>query len=289
MKFVCIRPIKLRKGEFKILYHHHKFDDEEMIEILPNTYSVFIRDKDIVTLEGVRYGLGHTKLFVNVHRSLLINDGYFKGNLFEIFFIKPVIKRLNERPSVMDYNKRDQETVSNTLEMQEILKENSMEFIKILPVWIKCNIILKDLEEHFYNEDDELDEKQLEEINKILRYPCDKNEYDYNIFFDVKNIKDIKQLASDANLAALDVQPQYQATCKCCGKPYYLFSSEIQWYLDKGLEVPKRCEYCRKGIKRPELYYPGPDFSDESSEEEPVKTEMQIALEKAGMHVTEEN
>ena len=35
-------------------------------------------------------------------------------------------------------------------------------------------------------------------------------------------------------------------TCKQCGKPFVLTDSEIEFFESKGLELPKRCEDCRK-------------------------------------------
>ena len=63
---------------------------------------------------------------------------------------------------------------------------------------------------------------------------------------------------------------------------------EIEWYLNKNLNIPKTCEFCRKGLKRPDKIESKSKISNESIEEEPVKTEMQIALENAGVSITEQ-
>lgn len=33
--------------------------------------------------------------------------------------------------------------------------------------------------------------------------------------------------------------------CMDCNKPFTLTSSHAKWFLDKGLELPKRCKECR--------------------------------------------
>ena len=37
---------------------------------------------------------------------------------------------------------------------------------------MKCDIILKDLRDHFIETNEDLDENQLKWINKILKHPC---------------------------------------------------------------------------------------------------------------------
>lgn len=33
--------------------------------------------------------------------------------------------------------------------------------------------------------------------------------------------------------------------CVNCNKPFTLTSSHAKWFLDRGLELPKRCKECR--------------------------------------------
>lgn len=33
--------------------------------------------------------------------------------------------------------------------------------------------------------------------------------------------------------------------CVNCNKPFTITSSHAKWFLDKGLELPKRCKECR--------------------------------------------
>ena len=42
---------------------------------------------------------------------------------------------------------------------------------------------------------------------------------------------------------------EYQLVCCDCGESYRLLKSEAEWYLDEGLDLPRRCRPCRK-VKR---------------------------------------
>ena len=38
--------------------------------------------------------------------------------------------------------------------------------------------------------------------------------------------------------------------CKSCGRMFYITRKEKEWYHTKNLEVPRRCEVCRKKNKK---------------------------------------
>lgn len=154
---------------------------------------------------------------------------------------------------------------------------------------MKCNVILKDLRDHFIETNEDLDKNQLKWINKILKHPCKNyNEFDFNIFDEIHSLDELKELQDASNAAEYDIGPKRKEICKKCGNTFYLTKGELDWYRSRDLNVPKKCPYCRKGIERPVMIYSENENFNESIEEEPVKTEMQIALEKAGVSITEQ-
>lgn len=44
----------------------------------------------------------------------------------------------------------------------------------------------------------------------------------------------------------------YRATCKVCGKEFYLTKQNYDWFIEKGYELPKKCFACRKANKKQE-------------------------------------
>ncbi len=41
--------------------------------------------------------------------------------------------------------------------------------------------------------------------------------------------------------------------CKDCGKPFILHEKEMDWYKNRGWELPKRCPECRKKRRKPKV------------------------------------
>lgn len=52
-----------------------------------------------------------------------------------------------------------------------------------------------------------------------------------------------------------------QRTCKQCGKTFALSQSEIDFYQDKNLSIPKRCEECRAKHKQVNHGSGGPTYT----------------------------
>jgi hypothetical protein len=38
--------------------------------------------------------------------------------------------------------------------------------------------------------------------------------------------------------------------CKNCNQPFFLDKKEQEWFIDRGLNLPKRCYCCRKNVKK---------------------------------------
>lgn len=290
MKYVCVRPIKLEKYYFiQDQFTNNPLEWKKYAFIEPGTYNVRCRNYDFITIcnAHIRIDSDDNIRIVDllIDKNALIDDGYFEGNFIDKLFHKEGIKKLNKKD--LYFSDRQKQKVIN--EAKKILSEASQEVLKELPIWMKCNVILKDLRDHFIETNEDLDENQLNWINKILKHPCkNHNEFDFNIFDEIHNLDELKDLQDASNAAEYDIGPKRKEICKRCGNAFYLTKGELDWYFSRDLNVPKKCPYCRKGIERPVMIYPENKNFYESIEEEPVKTEMQIALEKAGVSITEQ-
>lgn len=290
MKFICVRPIKLEKEYFiqnQFVNDSIKWEKYAFIE--PRTYNVRCRKYDFVIIcnAHIRIDSDDNIKIVDllIDKNALIDDGYFEGNFIDKLFHKEAIKKLNKKDLYFS-NSQKQKVIN---EAKKVLSEASQKALEELPIWMKCNIILKYLRDHFIETNEDLDENQLKWINKILKHPCKwYNEFDFNIFEEIHNLDELKELQYASNAAEYDNGPKRKEICKRCGDAFYLTKSELDWYCSRDLNVPKKYPYCRKAIEIPVMIYSENENFNESIEEEPVKTEMQIALEKAGMSITEQ-
>jgi len=69
-------------------------------------------------------------------------------------------------------------------------------------------------------------------------------EYDYNLCKSVHTIKDIVDLRSSIVESEILGGPWYRRKCKVCGDSFCLSKGELISYIDKGLQLPKRCKNC---------------------------------------------
>lgn len=171
--------------------------------------------------------------------------------------------------------------------VREMMSEHAYEFSKKFPIWMKCNLLMNQIHAGELLEQG----KTIEEINLMVNWDKVNSflqdsyvDYDYNMFDEIKTIEDLERLRGDAITASvMDDWPSYRQKCKQCGHDFSMSRKEINWFLNRELNVPHRCNYCRKGIKRPE---PVKVIIPEPKPVVPEKTSMQIAMEKAGLKLS---
>ena len=75
-------------------------------------------------------------------------------------------------------------------------------------------------------------------------------EYDYNIFdtrvSKINNIEDLKGLQNDIRLAICGMGFWKKVVCKDCGKTFYLTKDQVDDFMAKDYNLPKRCPKCQK-------------------------------------------
>ena len=82
-------------------------------------------------------------------------------------------------------------------------------------------------------------------INSLIR--SNIQEGDYNILPEtITCISDITELYYKICQAASGLVAWCKRTCKDCGREFYLYLSEVDFYKGKGFALPKRCKDCIK-------------------------------------------
>ena len=112
------------------------------------------------------------------------------------------------------------------------------------PLFIKLSFFLNCITGSIIREED-LD---WGTINRVL---SERIQYDYNIDVPEKfsSIEQLHELRTRIFMAINDLYPYYMDICKDCAQVYYLNYGELDSYIKKNLNVPKRCELCRKTKK----------------------------------------
>lgn len=92
------------------------------------------------------------------------------------------------------------------------------------------------------------DEISFSRVNAILHGNiC---EGDFNILPDeIKTKNDIIELYHRISNAAAGLSVWCKRVCKDCGKEFYLYLSEVDFYRGKNLVFPKRCKNCISASK----------------------------------------
>ena len=147
------------------------------------------------------------------------------------------------------------------------------EYVKSFPVWMRCNYLARKMQN--------LSDEQInwDKVNEILSYQ--NEDLDFNDFDPVHSVEEFENVRSRAITAEVPEfnEPYYKKICKTCGDEFTLTKGEILFFQKKNFKIPSRCYCCRKNIEKPK-----PIIPEKKTEEVVVeKTQMQIALEKAGL------
>ena len=148
-------------------------------------------------------------------------------------------------------------------------RKAGLEYAKTLPIWMRCNILARQLE-GLSNE-----EINWDMVNEILSYQ--NKRLDFNDFEKVSSLEEFDKVRFRAITAEVPEfnEPYYRKVCKTCGETFTLTRGELNYFQKKNLHIPGRCYACRKDITKPKIV--------PKTEEIVLKTQMQIALEKAGV------
>lgn len=161
----------------------------------------------------------------------------------------------------------------------EWMRETKLKVIRESAMWMRLRILAHEAAnakaKGFSDEDLDWDT-----VNELIMLPSPV-EYDYNLVHPVHTADELIAMSADCDMAGImQDMPWHKQKCKACGAEFTLTYSEVEWFKRKEMVPPKRCRYCRKGIERPKKT---PEPVRTPKAEEPAKTAMQIAMEKAGI------
>lgn len=163
-------------------------------------------------------------------------------------------------------------TVDPLVNFSKAMQSVTVEMVKDFPMWMRFNYILNSITNI---EATNINWKLIDEILKD-----NVNKYDYNAYDTINTIESLNSAKVNCIAASLGVGVWYKSVCKECGETFYMTKGEIDFFEKKDFNLPKRCKNCRDGepkIKKPiQNNKPINAVTD-------GKTEMQIAMEKAGL------
>lgn len=159
----------------------------------------------------------------------------------------------------------------------EELRETGRKTLYSMPIWMRLNYFCNILQEK--NRED----INWTKVNETIMYSNDI--YDYNLYSPVNSFEELLEERNKAcDAFFLTYVPFMKRTCTKCKKDFFLNKGEVDFYYkkkDEGFKLPKICPHC----KHPEKFKIMPTTVDTNTikEEVIVKTDMQIAMEKAGL------
>lgn len=139
--------------------------------------------------------------------------------------------------------KLSEEEVKEAKEAQKILREVFSQAYKKMSVYVAVRVLLNQIVTN--NIPDE--HVDWDHINDLVRNCEDYNEC-YNIIDPVFHSRDEMEVYMTQNfIAACDHKfaPYRKAVCKDCKKEFTMTQRELYFYLNKKLNIPKRCKECR--------------------------------------------
>lgn len=154
------------------------------------------------------------------------------------------------------------------------------------PVWMRINILSHKIA---HAKKKEIPESDID-WNRVNYYlTVNTNPTDFNNFDPISSYRTFYDAASNSHMAVVDLFPWRREICKNCGATFYLYQHEIQYYLEKDLNLPKRCKDCRdykrkNGTERSKNMKNHTKMGKPNEFPHPTTTTtMEIAMRKAGL------
>lgn len=130
----------------------------------------------------------------------------------------------------------------NVQKVREIFKQVEYETILKMPLWMRLNFYASKLSKA-KAEGHASDEINWDYINEMCTK--DLSPFDYNMYKPVTTFEEFAQQRFDVICATEEVHTWHKHTCKDCGDNFYMLRREVEFFENKGLQLPKRCKACR--------------------------------------------
>lgn len=126
--------------------------------------------------------------------------------------------------------------------VREAFHQIEVDTLQKMPLWMRlnyfCNKIGKAINDS--HTDDEINWSYVNELCII-----GLSEFDYNMYQQVTTFEEFNEQRLDVICATENLTPWHKHKCKDCGNDFYMMHSEVMFYQDKQLNLPKRCKECR--------------------------------------------
>lgn len=136
----------------------------------------------------------------------------------------------------------EQEWAETNRKMRELFQSIEEEFLRTKPLWMRLNLLSNKLG-NALSQGHTSDDINWGKINKYLTENVD--EYDYNCVDLIKCPDDLFNTRANCIAASCGLGAWQKHTCKDCGETFYMTYSEVEFFRNKELHVPKRCKKCR--------------------------------------------
>ena len=179
--------------------------------------------------------------------TLALIGAAFEGTTFDKVF-KSVLRESFEK-----YSKTEDPITA----YQKANKDAVFKSIVHLPLIMRINYLLGTFKK--YNNSDSSDNIISEvvdmdsitdwnKINEMLKENISHNDYNCGER-EVHSVDELNQYRVDIELALQNIQPWITRKCKDCGESFSIFFSEVEYFTNKDMQLPKRCKSCRKNRK----------------------------------------
>lgn len=119
------------------------------------------------------------------------------------------------------------------------------ESLKCLPLMLRLNYLINSFIGKDNENSDEIIDWNL--VNEIITTNIE--EFDYQSIHKVNSYEELKNLRIEIEFAYADLQPWRTSKCKDCHEDFHMNFSEVLYFAEKGMKLPKRCPACRKARK----------------------------------------
>ena len=149
----------------------------------------------------------------------------------------------------MNENITQQDLEECNRKMREMFQKAEIETLQKMPMWMRFNYLgnklSRALKDGVSNNDIDWDK-----LNHLLS--DGRDEYDFNCYDRITTPEQFFEARESCIESSILNLVWQKRLCKDCGNTFFMDFSEVEFFRNKGLYLPKRCPKCRakrKGIK----------------------------------------
>lgn len=147
----------------------------------------------------------------------------------------------------MNENITQQEWEECNLKMREMFQKAEIETLQKMPMWMRFNYLGNKLSRALK---DGISNSDID-WNKLNHLLSDgRDEYDFNYYDHITTPEQFFEARESCIESSILNGIWQKRFCKDCGSKFFMSFSEVDFFRNKGLHLPKRCRKCRELRKR---------------------------------------